>query len=606
LNINQKRKKLPRKVVLKCRGGKRAPRKFEYPPGLRDCREAIKTYGVNLECGIGCIGLGSCAKACRFDAIEISEEIRLPIIDEERCNGCGKCVLICPQHALELASLISPLLRFNRIDDCLSPCQQACPAGIEIPKFIKFIKEKQYEKALLTIKERMPMPLVTGRVCPRPCEDYCIRNEIDEPVAINFLKRFVADYQLNKGHFPLFIAPSTGRKVAIIGGGAAGLSCGYFLKRLGNTVTIFEAMPKLGGMLRYGIPDYRLPQEILDLEISGIINLGIEIRLNMALGRDFSLKDLRDQGYEAIFLGIGAWQDRVVNMEGKDLSGVWPGLTVLRKTAMGEKTDLGSKAMVIGGGNVAMDVARSAIRLGVKEAYVIYRRSCAEMPALKEEVKAAEEEGVKFLFLANPIRLIGEDNKLKAVEYIKMRLGKPDASGRPSPEPISGTETKIKIDTFIFAIGQRPSISFLKRDPIGKDLEFTNRHTIKANPDTCQTNIPFIFAAGDAILGPRRVVDAISTARLAAYNIHSYLKRGEVKPPKKLLKEFLPKPRVDKKYIKNMPRTTMPQRKIKERIKDFKEIELGFTEEMAEYEAKRCLNCGLFCYDQITDNRSDV
>lgn len=596
--MDKKPKKLPRKVVLKCRGGKRAPHKFEYPPEVEDCREAIKRCGVNLECGMGCIGLGSCVKACRFDAMEISEDTRLPIVDEERCNGCGKCVVICPQHALELVSSISPLLRFNRIDDCLPPCQQACPAGIDIPKFIKFIREKKYERALLTIKEHMPIPLVTGRVCPRPCEDYCIRNEINEPVAINFLKRFVADCQLSKGHFPLFIAPSTGQKVAIIGGGPAGLSCGYFLKRLGHSVTIFEAMPKLGGMLRYGIPDYRLSQKILDLEISEIINLGIEARCKIALGRDFSLKDLIDQGYEAIFLGIGAWEDRGVNIEGRDLSGVWPGLTFLRKMAMGKKIDLGLRAMIIGGGNVAMDVARSAARLGAKEVYVIYRRSYAEMPALKEEVKAAEEEGVKFLFLANPVRLIGEDNKLKAVEYIKMRLGRPDASGRPSPEPVPGTEKRIEIDNFIFAIGQRPDIAFLKNDPIGKGLKFTNRHTIEANPDTCQTNIPFIFAAGDAILGPRRVVDAVSTARLAAYGIHSYLKKGEVKPPKKLLKEFLPRPKVDKKYIENIPRAVMPQRGIKVRIKDFKEVELGLTEEMAKYEARRCLNCGLFCYNK--------
>ena len=597
----KKTKKLPRKAVLKCRGGKRAPRKFDYPMGLKDCREAIKLYGSNLECGIGCIGLGSCANACRFDAIEISEETGLPIIDEERCNGCGKCVVICPQHALELVSPISPLLRFNREDDCLSPCQQACPAGVDIPRFIRFIKERDYERALFTIKEHMPIPLAVGRVCPRPCEDYCTRNEIDEPVAINFLKRFVADYQLNSGrHISLFVAPSTGHRVAIVGGGPAGLSCAYFLRRLGHDVTIFEAMPKLGGMLRYGIPDYRLPQEILDLEIKGVIDLGIDFRSNTALGKDFSLKDLRDQSYEAIFLGTGAWKNRGINIEGRDLIGVWPGLVFLRRIAEGERVNLGPRVMVIGGGNVAMDVARSAIRLGAEEVYIIYRRSYAEMPALREEVKAAEEEGIKFLFLANPIRLIGKDNRLRAVEYIKMKLGRPDVSGRPSPEPIPGTEKEIEIDTFIEAIGQYPDISFLKNDPIGKELEFTKRCTIVVNKDTYQTNIPFIFSAGDVVLGPRRVVDAIGTARLAAYSIHSYLKKGIVKPPEKLLKGPLPRPKIDKRYVRCMPRAMMPERGVKERIKDFKEVELGFTEEMAQYEARRCLNCGLVCYDKVT------
>jgi len=592
----QKKKKLPRHAFLKCRGGKRAQRTFEYPSDL-DCKEAVKRYGINLLCKIGCLGLGSCVKACPEEAIVIGEQ-RLPIIDEQKCSGCGKCIAACPQKVLELVSPISPILRFNRTDDCLAPCQQACPAQIDIPRFIQKIKAGDYKKALSIIKEHMPMPLILGRVCPRPCEEHCRRNQIDEPVAINYLKRFVADYEWKKGErSSVFIAPDTGYKVAIIGGGPAGLACAYFLRRLGHKVTIFEAMPNLGGMLRYGIPDFRLPQRILDWEIEGILKLGIEVQTQKALGKDFTLADLH-KDYEAIFLAIGAWKGRELKIEGKDIKGVISGIKFLREVAEGKRPELGEKVIVIGGGNVAMDAARTALRLGAKEVCIVYRRSRTEMPALKEEIEAAEEEGIKFIFLTAPLCFVGENGHLSALKCIKMKLGEPDESGRCRPIPIPGTEEYLPANTVILAIGQQPDTEFLKNDPIGKDLEISKRGTVVVNPETYQTNIPFIFAAGDAVLGPKRVVDAIGTARLAARSIHLFLKKGEVKIIQNRLKEFLPEPVIDKQKIKILPRQKMPKRAVAERIKDFEEIEKGFNEEIALTEAKRCLNCGLTCYGE--------
>ncbi len=593
-----KKKKIPRHPFVKCRGGKRAPRRFDYPQGVKDCKEAVEKYGVNLVCQIGCLGLGSCVQACPQEAIQIGER-GLPVIDEENCIGCGKCVRACPQGVLELFSPITPILRFNRQDDCLAPCQQNCPAQVDIPRFIQKIKEKDYKSALMIVKDRLPMPLTLGRVCPRPCEDRCRRRQVDEAVAIDFLKRFIADYHYYKNeHLKPFLLPESGHKVAIIGGGPSGLACAYFLRRLGHKPDIYEAMPKLGGMLRYGIPDYRLPQKVLDWEIEEIVSLGVGVKTGVRLGRDFTLQSLKEEGYEAIFMAIGAWKARKMNIEGEGLEGVIAGLEFLKRVAMGERPEIGPRVIVVGGGNVAMDAARTAIRLSsVKEVTVVYRRDQNAMPASKQEFLAAQQEGIKFMFLTNPTRFLG-DRQLTAAECIKMQLGRPDASGRRRPEPISGSEFVLEADHVITAIGQTPDSSIFKDDPIGKDLEVSRRGTIVVNQDTMQTNIPFVFAAGDVVLGPKRVVDAIGTARLAARSIHLYLKGKEVAPPPNLLKTSLPETEVDSTKIPKIPRHPMPERPPLERIKDFEEVELGYSEEIALAEAQRCLNCGLICYGE--------
>ena len=303
---------------VKCRGGvSRAENRFDYQ-GITDCRAAVLLAGGEKICDVGCLGLGTCQANCQFGAIKIGPE-GLPVVDEEKCTGCGTCVRLCPKSVLRLESVSSKLVHLNTSAECLAPCQATCPAQIDIPAYITLIANGQYEEAVKKIKERNPLPLTCGRVCPHPCEDQCRRNMLDEPVNINHLKRFAADYEMFSGkHIVPPLAPKTGRKVAIIGGGPAGLSAAYYLCRLGHSPTIFEAMPKMGGMLRYGIPEYRLPKKILDWEIEGIINLGVEVRVDQRMGEHFTFESLREEGFDAIFMATGAWLSRKMQVKGED------------------------------------------------------------------------------------------------------------------------------------------------------------------------------------------------------------------------------------------------------------------------------------------------
>jgi NADPH-dependent glutamate synthase beta subunit-like oxidoreductase len=379
------------------------------------------------------------------------------------------------------------LMHFNCSDDRLAPCRQTCPAEIDIPLYIAQIREGDYEGAVNTIRERNPFLLSCGRVCPHPCETNCRRGIEDESVSINQLKRFVADYEMNsEERLPMPMAPQTRKRIAVIGGGPAGLTCAYFLRRLGHQVNIFEAMPKLGGMLRYGIPQYRLPKEVLDWEIDGILDLGIDFHTNVRFGQDFDLTSLVASGFDAIFLGIGAWKDASLRVKGEDLKGCYTGIDFLSRLASGENIPTGRTAAIIGGGNTAIDCTRNLIRMGVKKVYIVYRRTRAEMPANSVEIDAAEHEGVQFSFLAAPVEVKGdEDGRVTHLEYLKMKLGEPDASGRRRPVPIEGSETLLETDMVITAIGQSPEISFTERSRKRlAELKTTRWNTIDVDPAT--------------------------------------------------------------------------------------------------------------------------
>ncbi|MCP4627378.1 MAG: RnfABCDGE type electron transport complex subunit B, partial [bacterium] len=457
--------KEPELAKQNCYGGDRANDRYLYS-GMNDCRAVHLLYGGQKECKVGCLGFGSCVRACRFGAIEMGSH-GLPIFKPEKCVGCGACVKTCPKGIISLISTTTKLIQLNSMDECLAPCRQRCPAQIDIPTYIDAIRRKDYETAVRTLKERNPLILACGRVCPHPCEDWCRRGESgqDDPVAINMLKRFVADWEMESGRrVEVSVAPDTGKRVAVIGSGPAGLSCANFLRRLGHQVTIFESMPNLGGMIRYGIPEYRLPKKILDWEIQGILDLGIEARKNVSFGEDFSVEFLMASGYEAIFLAAGAWISSQMRCEGEDLEGVWGGIDFLRTRDLGIKVDVGKTVVVVGGGNTAIDAARTSIRLGA-DVILLYRRGRSEMPANEMEIVAAEEEGVKFHFLAAPSRVIpGEDGRADKLEYIKMELGEPDASGRRRPVPIEGSETTLDVDTVIAAIGQKADMDFLAKE----------------------------------------------------------------------------------------------------------------------------------------------
>ncbi len=571
--------------------------KFAYD-GVQDCRAAVLLAGGPKVCEIGCLGLGSCVKACPFGAIEIGED-HLPKVDPVLCTGCGNCVTACPKDIIHLNSVTRRILGFNADYNCLAPCQATCPAQIDIPSYIKAIAEGRYEDAVTVIKEHNPFPLVCGRVCPHPCEEQCRRGLDNEPVNINHLKRFAADYEMHSGErIQPFCLPKNERKVAIVGGGPAGLSAAYYLARLGYAPTVFESQPHLGGMLRYGIPEYRLPKKILNWEIQGILDLGCTAKTNMEMGKDFTIDSLKAEGFEAIYLGVGCWSSRGLRLDGEDLEGVLPGTDMLIDRGNLLETPVGDKVVVIGGGNTAMDCARTCWRLGAKEVTLLYRRSRAEMPANDIEVIEAEHEGIQFHFLAAPTKLIGEGGRVTGLEYIQMELGEPDASGRRRPVPIEGSEKTLEVDNVIAAIGQFPNLAFLEEDAEGKDLRLTKWNTIDADIDAAFTNIEGVFSGGDTVTGAATAVEAIGAGRRAARAIHAYLSGEEVTAPDDWVHSSKELPVVDQipEAIKAGERAKMPELSVQERAMSFIEVELGLTEEMAKAETERCLQCGLYCY----------
>ncbi|VEN72632.1 Ion-translocating oxidoreductase complex subunit B [Candidatus Desulfarcum epimagneticum] len=583
-----------------CQGGLRAADKYHYT-GAMSCQALSMLYGGKRDCGAGCLGYGDCVKACAFDALEMGEA-GYPVVNEEKCVGCGACETACPKDIMEIKTLSQRLLTFNQEDGRLAPCRQTCPAQIDIPKYISHIRNGEYESAMRTLRERNPLLLSCGRVCPYPCESNCRRGAEDDPVSINQLKRFVADWEMNSGsRIPISKAPDTGKHVAVIGGGPAGLSAAFFLRRLGHDVTIFESMPKLGGMIRYGIPEYRLPKKVLDWEIQGILDLGIEHRTNVRLGEDFDIGSLVASGYDAIFLGIGAWSDYALKIEGEDLEGCFTGIDFLSRIGNNEEVPIGKKAVVIGGGNTAIDCVRTLVRLGAEKVTIVYRRTRKEMPANEVEIVAAEHEGIEFAFLAAPTRVVGDENgAITHLEYLKMELGEPDESGRRRPVPVEGSETLIEADMLITAIGQGPDVDFTKDGKIAGKLDITRWNTINADPETLQTNVPYIFTAGDSATGASLVVEAIGGGRRAAASIHQYLAGEEVSAPDNLLfKKYIPGTLFDKvEGIIPIPRSQMPEIPVKERITNFDEVDMVLSETDAQKESHRCMSCCLTCYDK--------
>ncbi len=587
-----------------CEGGNRAADKYHYM-GVSSCKAMAVVFGGKRLCTVGCIGLGDCVKACKFDALHMGADGH-PVVDDERCVGCGACQQACPKDIIEVKTLSEKLMKFNQQHDPLAPCAQTCPAEINIPKYIRELKEGKYAEAVQTIRMRNPLPLACGRVCPHPCESQCRRGIEDDPVSINQLKRFVADYEMNSGNkLPIKCAPENGMKVGVIGGGPAGLSAAYFLRRIGYKVSIFEAMPKLGGMLRYGIPEYRLPKKVLDWEIQTILDLGINAFNHLRFGKDFGLGSLMAGGYNAVCLTVGAWKDYSLGIKGEDLPGCFTGIDFLKRISSGEKLELGRTAAIVGGGNTAVDCARTLLRLGLDKVYMVYRRTRKEMPANEVEIVASEEEGIEFVFLAAPTRVVpGEDGRCKHLEYLKMELGEPDKSGRRRPVPIEGSETLLDVEMVISAIGQSPDASFKEQDPHRRitELELTRWNTIDNDPTTLQSSVPYIFTAGDSATGPALVVDAIGSGRRAARSIDLFLKGKPVEPPK----DSLQQKRIHESIFSSVDgiqpsdRSKMPEIPVSERLTSFIEVDQVLKQDEAHKEADRCLNCCRICYNPDT------
>ncbi|MFA6670207.1 MAG: NAD(P)-binding protein [Bacillota bacterium] len=528
----------------------------------------LNVYG---SCGLCVVEVEGVPKLLRACATEISDNMvvrtRSKRIDQSR------------KTTLEL-------MLANHTGDCKAPCQLACPAETDCQGYVGLIANGEYEEAVALIKDKLPLPASIGRVCPHPCEDACRRNFVDKPVAIAALKRFVGDIVLEKGSsLKADIKPPTGKKVAVIGGGPSGLTCAYFLAREGHEAVVYEAMPKAGGMLRYGIPQYRLPKDVLDMEIDIIKETGVQINAGIKIGKDLSLDYLREN-YDAVYIAIGAWQSTGIRCKGEDLDGVMGGIDFLIKVAQKKPVKLGERVAVIGGGNTAMDSARTAVRLGAKKVIIIYRRTEQEMPAEELEIREAREEGVEFNFLLAPIEIIDSNGHISEIRCQKMKLGEPDASGRRRPVPVEGEEVTLDVDTVIAAIGQRVDASGLE------EIDLAKKGTIQYNECTFQTSIEGVFAGGDSAAGPGIAIEAIAQGKKAAGAICGYLE-GRIVPVSErfyVKQEDLTEEDFKDKEVK--PRVDFKVMEPAARKQNFLEVADSYTEEEAKTEAKRCMECG--------------
>ena len=565
-----------------------------------------------------------------FNTPNLSASAYRAHVNKENCVACGKCVEVCPAGAVKLGQKLctkhgdvsypqqekpeglvwgedkwNPNYVFDNRKNChesgTAPCKTACPAHIAIQGYIKLAKEGRYLDALKLIKQDNPFPSVCGYVCNRRCEDACTRGSLDKALAIDEIKKFIAEQDLKseEPYVPerLYRRPIDKpyeEKVAIIGAGPAGLSCAYYLARMGyENVTVFDRNPEPGGMLVMGIPSYRLDRSALKGEIAVLEKMGVKFRMNTEVGKDVTIQQLRDEGYKGFYVAIGAQKGSALRVPGEDLKGVYGGVEFLRQVNLGKKPKIGKKCAVIGGGNVAMDVCRTAVRLGA-ETTVVYRRSEAEMPADKEEVAEAREEGVMFRFLSAPVEIIGEKGKVTGVKVEIMELGAPDEKGNPTPVG-TGTFEIVEVDSVISAIGQ--GIDWGSLD-IG-ELKTGKKGTAIADPVTYQTAQPDIFVGGDVYTGPKFAIDAIAAGREGAESLHRFVQEGQSLTRGRNLREFY---ELDKKdLLIDVDCFDRPARQPilhdQSKAKSFEHDRLTFTEEQVKAEASRCLGCGVSVVD---------
>jgi formate dehydrogenase beta subunit len=568
--------------------------------GVIDCRAASLLDGGSKVCPIGCLGLGTCVRACPFDALSMGAD-NLPVVDPKRCTGCGTCERICPKHIITLSSYTRRIQHEYCTDECTAPCQRSCPSGIDIPAYIREISRGNYQEAVRIIKESNPFPLVCGRICVHPCEFECRRNLVDEPVAINHLKRFVADYEMKSGtrvHIPR--APETGKSVAVVGGGAEGLTAAYLLNRLGHDATVYEAADRLGGLLRIGLPENRLPREVLDWEIDGILDAGVQAETNKKLGRDFTIESLLSGGKSAVFVATGGWDTQLSERSREKTPQPLPGVQLLIDFIIsqrdGNKPATGKNILILGGGNAALEAAVSSLREGAKSVHIVLRVPRDQSAIPGEVIKKAEEEGVHFYFQSAVTRMIGEGNRLTQVEIA-------DISGPGTG--MGGTEL-ISMDTVLTGTGRFPELIYVPRIPEGGEGGAELRE-----PIPWETLFPYpgpfaredigIFRPGEATSDYKAVVEAIGSGRRAASSIQRYLTGKAVEPPDNMIRihtRVLSLDQVEPVSLDHRQR--MPQRPQEDQATNpSAEIALGYSEEQALKEAKRCLQCGLICYRRV-------
>ncbi|MFH0725564.1 MAG: FAD-dependent oxidoreductase [Pseudomonadota bacterium] len=568
------------------------------------------TAAPNGESARNCFECGTCTGVCPvsesgsgFDPRKILHMIKMGLKDRLlgsefiwHCTHCDTCGFVCPQNVR--FSTVVDVLRDMAVTEGYvgkniekwgtAPCKAVCPAHISIPGFLRAVAAGRYADGLRLIKEQMPFPGICGRICPHPCESSCNRNDLDSPVAIEFVKRFLADADIAKesDHLPEK-KPNKKERVAVIGAGPAGLTAANYLAIEGYCVTVFEKLPVAGGMMAVGIPEFRLPQNILQAEIDAIKSMGVEIRHNVEIGKDIGFAELRKQ-FDAIFVGIGCQKPLKLGIPGEDeLAGVWDGLRFLREIRLGTAPAVAGKLVVVGGGNTAVDCARVAKRLGYAKVSIIYRRTREEMPASPWEVEDTIEEEVDVAYLTAPMKISGEKGRVTGLECIRMELGEPDASGRRRPVPVAGSEFTIPADRVVTALGQTADLCCFS-DELGVKVSASG--LVLADPQTGVTSLAGVFSGGDVVSGPRTVVEAVAIGKKAAIAIDTYLQGGDVKTRRAdwTAIAYLPKER------ESVKRSDMPRLSISERMTTFKEVDLGFSETQARFEAERCFRiCGM-------------
>ena len=557
--------------------------KYAYD-GLNDCRAAALLAGGMKVCNIGCLGLGTCAAACPFGAITMGPK-GLPVVDEVKCTGCGTCERVCPKHIITLSSVTRRILKEYTAEDCTTPCQRACPAGINISRYIEQIAEGDYPGAVQTIKERNPFPTVIGRICPRPCENDCRRKYVDEPVAINFLKRFAADFERTQSErIQPYRAPDTGRRIAVVGGGVEGLSTAFFSARLGHAATVFEGTDRLGGLLNTAIAKCRLPEDILKWDIDGILEMGVEARTGQMLGRDISVTGLLDEGFEAVFLATGGWDSRLARRAEKTVETPIPGgyllLDLMRSGKRGHGTVVcQGDTVILGGEGLAGESLVKAREAGAGNVTFIFR----DKPDAAV-VAALNEAGARVIPAAGVLRLFGEGTSLTGVDVM-------DAT--------TGETTQLPAQTLVFSAGRFPELVFT-RSQTGDDDPTTAWIAVPPYKQPALADESGLFAKGEALTDFSGAIKAIGAGRRAAATVHRLIYDIPVDLPANVLKPEVVIQNVDHvEAVAASPRQIMPLADSRD-LAQLMELEKGFDTDAARKEASRCLNCGLICY-QHTD-----
>lgn len=582
-----------------------------------------KTHAICNCCGCSCLALRG---ATMFANVDMVRSNYISKVDTDKCVACGECVVNCPTNALKLGQKLcstkpvikeiireetprntewgeekwNPDYRINRedvVETGTSPCKTACPAHIAVQGYIKLASQGRYKDALELIKHENPFPAICGRICPRSCESACTRGDIDSPIAIDEIKKFIAEQDLNAEHrYVPKKRHEYGKKIAIVGGGPAGLSCAFYLAIDGYKVTVFEKQRALGGMLTLGIPSFRLEKEVVNAEIDVLRELGVEFKTGIEVGKDVTINELRKQGYKAFYLAIGAQNGRKLNIEGEDSEGVIPGVEFVRDVNLEEDIKLNGNVVVIGGGNVAIDVARNAVRVGAEKVHMYCLESRKEMPALEEEIEEALEEDIVINNSWGPKRIITENGRVVGVEFKKC-ISVFDENKRFSPKYDENNTKIVKADYVLISVGQSINWGSLLE---GSKVELNPNNTIKADSFTYQTGEPDIFAGGDAYTGPKFAIDAIAAGKEGAISIHRFVQPGQSLVNGRDRKDYheFDKESLELKGYDNMPRQKPGHSNNIKAKTSFKDIRLTFTEEQVKKETERCLGCGATVVDE--------